>query len=41
MIFRNLCALDWKERNPLGLTTDFKHYYDHLSVEQKKVVLVI
>jgi len=28
---RNLCALDWKERNPHGSTTDlFKYYYDHL-----------
>ncbi|KAF8806749.1 hypothetical protein BYT27DRAFT_7256753 [Phlegmacium glaucopus] len=33
---RNLCALDWKEHNPYGSTTNFKHYYDHLSMEQKK-----
>jgi hypothetical protein len=37
LIPRNLCALDWKERNPHGSTIDFKHYYDNLSPEQKKV----
>jgi hypothetical protein len=29
--------LDWKERNPQGLTSDFKRYFDNLSSDQKKV----
>ena len=39
LIPRNLCALDWKESNPHGSTTNFKQYYNNLSMELKKVCI--
>ena len=37
LTFRNLCALDWTQSDPLGSTFDFKLHYDSLSVEGKQV----